>query len=68
LKITKGPVPRSFSISSIKQSWDFFHFLEIVTGWLVPSAGEKIPLDESRFLRASKGAENTKEKSRQCFK
>jgi hypothetical protein len=54
----------------------FFHFLEIMTGWLVPSAGEnipvepdwcipgwKIPLDENRFLQASKGPENTKEKS-----
>jgi hypothetical protein len=58
----------------------FFHFLEIVTGWLVPSAGlkiplqpgwylppQKIPLAEIRFLQAGKGAENTKEKSRQCF-
>ncbi len=36
-----------------KAELGFFHFLEIVTGWLVPSAG--------------KGAENTKEKSRQCF-
>jgi hypothetical protein len=47
----------------------FFHFLEIVTGWLVPSAGhnilaqpgwylppQKIPLAENRFLQASKGA------------
>jgi hypothetical protein len=24
-------------------------------------------LDENRFLQAGKGAENTKEKSRQCF-
>jgi len=51
-----------------------------VTGWLVPSTGQKnpaqpdwylksqkIPLAENRFLQASKGAENTKEKSRQCF-
>ncbi len=57
-----------------------FHFLEIVTGWLVPSAGQKIPvkpgwylplqkilLAENRFLQAGKGAENTKEKSRPCF-
>jgi hypothetical protein len=53
----------------------FFHFLEIVTGWLVPSAGQKIPvqsggylpphkipLAENRFLQAYKEAENTKEK------
>jgi hypothetical protein len=26
-----------------------------------------IPLTENRFLRAGKGAENTKEKSSQCF-
>jgi hypothetical protein len=26
-----------------------------------------IPLAENRFLQAGKGAENTKEKSRQCF-
>jgi len=39
-----------------KAELGFFHFLEIVTGWLVPSTGQKIPL-----------AENTKEKSRQCF-
>jgi hypothetical protein len=59
----------------------FFHFLEIVIGWLVPSAGQKIPvqpgwwylppqkipLAENRFSQAGKGAENTKEKSRQCF-
>jgi len=38
-----------------------------VTGWLVPSAGQKIlvqlgwylPLAEDRFLQAGKGAENT---------
>jgi hypothetical protein len=58
----------------------FFHSLEIVTGWLVPSAGQKIPLQpgrylpprkiplaENRFLQAGKGAENAKEKSRECF-
>jgi hypothetical protein len=51
-----------------------------VAGWLVPSDGkkipeqpgwylppQKIPLAENRFLQAGKGAENTKEKSRQCF-
>jgi len=69
------------SFSYVKQGWGFFHFLEIVTGWLVPSTGQKIPLQlgwylppqklplaENRFLQARKGAENTKEKkSRQCF-
>jgi len=70
-------VLRSFSY--VNPSWDFFHFLEIVTGWLVPSAGQKIPvqsgrylppqkipLAENRFLQAGKGAENAKEKSREC--
>jgi len=58
----------------------FFHFLEILTDRLVPSAGQKIRLQlgcsfqpkkirlaENRFLQAGKGAENTKEKSMQCF-
>jgi len=48
-----------------------------VRGWLVPSAGQKmpvqpgwylppqkIPIAENRFFQAGKGAENTKEKSR----
>jgi hypothetical protein len=36
------------------------------TTWLVPSTEEEIPLGENRFLQqAGKGAENTKEKSRQ---
>jgi hypothetical protein len=34
-------------------------------GWYVPP--QKIPLAENRFLQAVKGAENTKEKSRQCL-
>jgi len=34
LKITEGPVLRSFS------ELGFFHFLETVTGWLVPSTTE----------------------------
>jgi len=51
-----------------------------VRGWLVPSAGpkipvqpgwklppQKIPLAENKFLQVGKGAENTYEKSRQCF-
>ncbi len=63
-----------------KAELGFFHFLEIVTSSLVPSAGqkipvqpgwylplEKIPLAANRFLRGGRGAENTKEKSRQCF-
>jgi hypothetical protein len=43
---------------------NFFHFLEIVTGWLgawyLPSP--KIPLDENRFLQEGNRAQNTKEK------
>jgi hypothetical protein len=59
-----------------KAELGFSHFLEIVIGWLVPLAGQKIsiqprsylpPLAENRFLQAGKGAENTKEKSRLCF-
>jgi hypothetical protein len=64
-----------------KAELGFLHFLEIVTGWLVPSAGHKIPvqpgwylppqnvpLGENRFLQTGKGAEeNSKENSRQCF-
>jgi hypothetical protein len=63
-----------------KAELGFFHFLEIVTGWLVPSIGQKIPVQPSwyfppqkilhsgsRFLQAGKGAENAKEKSWQCF-
>ncbi len=58
-----------------KRELGFFHLLEIVTGWLVPSAGQKIPvqpggylpphkipLAENRFRQAYNGAENTKEK------
>jgi hypothetical protein len=37
-----------------------------VTGWLLLPP-QKIPLAENRFLHAGKGAENTEEKSRQCF-
>jgi hypothetical protein len=68
------------SLCRVEQSWDFFTFSKLVTGWLVPFAGQKIPLQpgwylplqkiplaENRFLQAGKGAENTKEKSRQCF-
>jgi hypothetical protein len=50
------------------------------TAWLVPSTGQKIPvqpswylrpqkipLAENRFLQTGQGAENIREKSRQCF-
>jgi len=41
---------------------DTFHCqnIPILPGWY-------LPLGENRFLQAGKGAENTKEKSRQCF-
>jgi hypothetical protein len=75
----KGPVLRS--IGYVKQSWDFFHILVIVIGWLVPSPGQKIPVQsgwyfppqkipliENTFLQASKGAENTKENPGYAFR
>jgi hypothetical protein len=34
-------------------------------GWYLRQ--QKIPLAENRFVQARKGAENTKEKSRECF-
>jgi hypothetical protein len=54
-------------LSLRKAELGFFHFLEIVIGWLVPSAGQKIPLAENRFLYTCNGAEDTKEKCWQCF-
>jgi len=60
-----------------KAELGFFHILEIVTCWLVPSAGQKIPvqprwylppqkvpLAENKFLQAGNRAKNTKEKVR----
>jgi hypothetical protein len=32
----------------------FFHVLEIVTGWLVPSAGQKIPVQHGWYLPPQK--------------
>jgi hypothetical protein len=82
LKIIEGPILRSFSY--VKQSWDLagtFHWSEDPsTAWLVPSTGQKIPIQpgwylrpqkippaENRFLQTGKEAEKTREKSRQCF-
>jgi hypothetical protein len=39
--------------------------IPVQPGWYLPP--QKIPLSGNRFLHAGKGAENTKEKSRQCF-
>jgi len=77
LNISERPVLRSFLYA--KQSWVFFLFRnsERLAGtfrsledpsavWLVPSTSEN-PTAENRFLQAGKGAENAKEKSRQCF-
>jgi hypothetical protein len=63
-----------------KAELGFFHFSEMVTGWSVPYdcqkipvkrgwylSPQKIPLAENRFFQTGNGAENTKEKSRQCF-
>jgi hypothetical protein len=35
-------------------SWYFFPFLEIVSGWLVPSAGKKIPVQPGWYLPPQK--------------
>ncbi len=47
-KITEGPVLRSIFLSN----WElgFFHFLEIVTSWLVASAAQKIPVQPGWYL------------------
>jgi len=34
----------------LKVELGFFHFLEIVRGWLVPSAGQKIPIQPGWYL------------------
>jgi len=47
-KITEGPVLGSFS------KLGAFHFSEIVTGWLVPSAGQKIPVEPGWYLQPQK--------------
>jgi hypothetical protein len=78
LKIAEGLCTQVLFLSEAELG--YFHFLEIVTGWLAPSKGQKnpvqpgwylpprkIPLAENRFLQAGNGAENTKEKSRQSF-
>jgi hypothetical protein len=39
--------------------------IPVQPGWYLPP--RKIPLAENRFLQAGKGAENTKDKFRQCF-
>jgi len=70
----EGPVLRPFSF--VKRNVGFFKS----TSWLVPSAGQKIPvqpgwylprwkipLDESRFLHACKGYKSTREKIGECF-
>jgi len=75
-EIREGPVFSGLFLH--KAELRFFHFSKIVTGCLVPSAGHKIPVEpgwyllpqkvplvENRFLQVGKGAENTKEKSRQ---
>jgi hypothetical protein len=54
LGVGEWPVLRSFSY--VKQSWDFFTFVEnvIVTGWLVPSAGQKILVQLGCYLPPQK--------------
>jgi hypothetical protein len=50
--MTEGPVLKSFSF--VKQSWDFFHFLEIVTGRLAPFDGQKILVYPGWYLPPQK--------------
>jgi hypothetical protein len=37
-----------------KAELGFFHFLEIVTGWLLPSVGQKIPVEPSWYVPSTK--------------
>ncbi len=59
-----------------KAELGFFHFLEIVRAWLVPTARQKIPVQPgrylppqknplagNRFLQAGKGTENRKDQN-----
>jgi hypothetical protein len=75
----EGLVLRSFFLR--KAELGFFHFLEIVTGWLVSSPGQKdgsagwlvpstaedLALLKTGFFRQGKAAKNTNEKSTQYF-
>jgi hypothetical protein len=49
----------------------FFHFLEIVTGWLVPSAGtfhrRRSPLLKTGFSRQIRELKLQMKNSRECF-
>jgi len=73
--VPKAGSPRHYSCSFQYRRAGIFYLLEIATGWLVPSACQKIPIQSSwyfppqkillaknRFVQAGKGAENTKEK------
>jgi hypothetical protein len=42
------------SISYVKERLDFFHFLEIMRGWLVPSTGQKIRVQPGWYLPPQK--------------
>jgi hypothetical protein len=81
-KYRKRACTQSGPFPTLRAELGCFHFLEIVTGWMVPShwsvrrsqyslAGTfhrgKSRLLKTGFFRQVKGAENTKEKSRQCF-
>jgi hypothetical protein len=37
-------------LEASKGELGFFHFLEIVTGWLVPSVGQKIQVQSALYL------------------
>jgi hypothetical protein len=73
-KSRKGFVLRSFSC--VKRSWDFLHFFRNSDrqAEYLPSTSlagtfhrRRSRLLKTGLFRAGKGAENTKEKSRQCF-
>jgi len=80
LKIAEGLYWGPFLKYSRAGIFSLFRNSDRLAGWLAPSTGQKnpvqpgwylpprkIPLAENRFLQAGNGAENTKEKSRQCF-
>jgi hypothetical protein len=46
-----------------KAELGFFHFLEIVTGWLVPSGGQKVLVQPGGYLPSQKIWDFTQEKS-----
>jgi hypothetical protein len=50
-----------------KAELGFFHFVEIVTGWLVPSTAEEPACCKTGFFRHVRELKIQRKKSRQCF-